>query len=89
MSRAELRALWTAELGENPPASLGRDILALGIAYALQERRYGGLAKPISKELDRLSARMLRDGATDAPLPSMTPLPRAGTILVREWCCRR
>jgi len=28
LSRAELRALWTEELGESPPASLGRDILA-------------------------------------------------------------
>jgi len=32
---------------------------------------------------NRLSARVLRDG--DALQPSMTPLPRAGTILVREW----
>ncbi len=85
LSRAELRALWTEELAESPPASLGRDILALGIAYARQERRYGGLSKPAAKELDRLSVRVLRDGATDARLPSTTPLPRAGTVLVREW----
>ena len=83
LSRAELRTLWTEELAEKPPALLGRDILALGIAYARQERRYGGLPKPVVKELDRLSARVLRDG--DAPQPSMRPLPRAGTILVREW----
>ena len=31
LSRAELRTLWTEELAESPPASLGRDILALGI----------------------------------------------------------
>jgi hypothetical protein len=54
---------------QNHPASLGRDILALGIAYARQERRYGGLSKPVVKG-DRLSARVLRDGATDAP-PSL------------------
>jgi len=83
LSRAELRTLWTKELAEKPPASLGRDILALGIAYARQERRYGGLSKRVVKELDRLSARVLRDG--DAPQPLMTPLPRAATILVREW----
>jgi hypothetical protein len=29
-------------LSETPPSSLGRDILALGIAYARQERLYGG-----------------------------------------------
>jgi len=85
LSRAELRVLWERELTDKPPASLGRDILALGIAYARQERRYGGLAKPVAKELDRLLARVLRDGATDAPQPPTTPLPRAGTILVREW----
>jgi DUF2924 family protein len=85
LSRAELRILWEREFAAKPPPSLGRDILALGIAYARQERRYGGLAKPVAKELDRLSARMLRDGATDAPQLPTTPLPRIGTILVREW----
>jgi hypothetical protein len=83
LSRAELRILWEREFAEKPPRSLGRDILALGIAYARQEGRYGGLAKPVAKELDRLLARVLRDGASDGSLP--TPLPRNGTVLVREW----
>ena len=43
------------------------------------------LSKPAAKELDRLSARVLRNGATDVPQPPTLPLPRAGTILVREW----
>jgi hypothetical protein len=43
LSRDELRALWTQELGDKPPQSLGRDVLALGVAYARQERLYGGL----------------------------------------------
>src|SRR5271169_1283168 len=38
LSRGELRSLWTQELRDRPPATLGRDILALGIAYARQER---------------------------------------------------
>jgi hypothetical protein len=37
-TRAELRTLWTEELDENPPASLGRDILALGIQGARTAR---------------------------------------------------
>src|SRR6516225_7241796 len=84
LSRAELRALWTAELAEEPPPTLGRDVLALGIAYVRQERRYGGLAKPAAKGLDRLLARALGNGDDPPKLPA-GPLPRAGTILVREW----
>jgi hypothetical protein len=85
VSRAELRVLWEQELGDKPPQTLGRDILALGVAYARQERRYGGLARPVARELDRLLARVLETTATDtSPSPSM-PLPRPGTILVREW----
>jgi len=83
LSSAELRILWEQEFAKSPPASLGRDILALAVAYARQERRYGGLAKPVARELDRLLARVLRGGET--PQASTMPLPRAGTILVREW----
>jgi hypothetical protein len=83
LSRAKLRTLWTKELSEAPPSSLGRDILALGIAYARQERLYGGLSRRVVKELDRLGACALSNGA-EAEL-STNPIPRAGTILVREW----
>jgi hypothetical protein len=62
-SRAELRAVWERELGDKPPLTLGRDILALAISYARQERLYGGLSRPVAKELDRLFAYTLRDGA--------------------------
>jgi hypothetical protein len=85
LSRAELRELWAQELGEKPPATLGRDVLALAIAYARQERVYGGLTKPVANELDRLLDRVLRDGGTNGPAAPATPLPRTGTILVREW----
>jgi hypothetical protein len=84
-SRAELRVLWEEEVAGKAPPSLGRDILALGIAYARQERRYGGLARPVAKELDRLLPRVLRDDATDAPKSATSPLPRTGAMLVREW----
>jgi hypothetical protein len=84
LSRAELRILWEQEFAEKPPKSLGRDILALAIAYARQERRYGGLARLVAKELDRLLDRVLRDGDTP-PASNAMPLPRAGTILVRQW----
>jgi hypothetical protein len=85
LSRVELRVLWEKEFAGKPPRALGRDILALGIAYARQERSYGGLARPVAKELDRLLARVLQDEAADAAKAAISPLPRAGTILVREW----
>jgi hypothetical protein len=85
LSRAELRVLWEKEFGGKTPRALGRDILALGIAYARQERSYGGLARPVAKELDRLLARVLEDEAADAPRAAISPLLRSGTILVREW----
>ena len=85
LSRAELRALWEGEFSEKAPATLGRDILALGIAYAQQERRHGGLAKPVARELDRLLALVLRDDGTGSANPATTVLPRTGTVLMREW----
>jgi hypothetical protein len=85
LSRAELRTLWAQELGDKPPATLGRDILALAIAYGRQEHLPGGLTKPVANELDRLLDRVLRDGGTKGVAAPTTPLPRTGTVLVREW----
>jgi hypothetical protein len=86
LSRSELRAIWIQELGDQPPATLGRDILALGIAYARQERREGGLTKPVIRELDRLLEQTLRYDRAEKPTAALTPsLPRSGTVLVREW----
>ena len=86
LSRRELRSRWTQEFGDRPPATLGRDILALGIAYARQERHQGGLTKPVVRELDRLFEQTLRCDRTEKPAAASTPsLPRSGTVPVREW----
>ena len=86
LSRSELRAVWTQELGDQPPTTLGRDVLALGIAYARQEHRQGGLTKPVARELDRLLEQIIRGGRAEKPTVAVTPaLPRNGTVLVREW----
>jgi Protein of unknown function (DUF2924) len=82
LSRAQLRDLWQKEIGETPPACFGRELLALGIAYARQERRYGGFKKARLRELDRLFERIL---AGSAPQGGAPPVGRPGTILVREW----
>jgi Protein of unknown function (DUF2924) len=88
MSRAELRECWKKELSETPPRCLGRDVLALGVAYAMQEHRHGGLSKAVAKELDRLLALELKDTTPSRTGRARKPgavLPRIGTVLVREW----
>jgi hypothetical protein len=82
LSRSRLRDLWQKEVGERPPGSFGRELLALGIAYVRQERHYGGLRKASVRELDRLFGRMLAGSTGEGRAP---PLGRPGTILVREW----
>src|SRR5713101_5938248 len=59
LSRSELRHLWRQEFGGEPPSSFGGDLLALAIAYARQERQYGGIPKSVARELDRLFDRAL------------------------------
>ena len=44
-----------------------------------------GTPRAVAKELDRLLARVLRDDGFQATQISATPLPRNGTVLVREW----
>jgi hypothetical protein len=82
LPRSKLRDLWQQELGETPPRCFGRELLALGIAYARQERRYGGFRKSSVRELDRLFGRALAGSIGDGTAP---PVGRPGTILVREW----
>ena len=82
LSRSRLRDLWEKELGERPPESFGRELLALGIAYDRQERRYGGMRKASAREVDRLFRQILADPAGEGRAPTMG---RPGTVLVREW----
>ena len=71
--------------GEAAPRCIGADVLALGIAYAMQERQYGGLSKRVARELDRLAAKALAESGPQAARPATPALPRTGTVLVREW----
>jgi hypothetical protein len=82
LPRSKLRDLWRHELGETPPGCFGRELLALGIAYARQEHRYGGFRKSSIREIDRLFARALAGSMGQGASP---PVGRPGTILVREW----
>ena len=53
LPRARLRARWREVFDEQPPAAFGRELLALGIAYALQDRRFGDLLRSLQSKLCR------------------------------------
>lgn len=82
LPRSKLRKVWQDEFGENPPVCFGRELLALGIAYARQERLYGGFRKATLRELDRLFARALSGASRKG---TVFPFGRPGAVLVREW----
>jgi hypothetical protein len=82
LSRSRVRDLWEKDVGEKPPESFGRELLALGIAYDRQERRYGGMRKASARDVDRLFRQTLADKAGEGRAPTSA---RPGTILVREW----
>ena len=82
LPRSKLREVWQTEFNEKPPGCFGRELLALGIAYARQEHRYGDFRKTSVRELDRLFGRALAGSIGEGAAP---PVGRPGTILVREW----
>lgn len=80
MSPTQLRAEWRRVHRAAPP-SLSADLLRRGIAYRIQEKRYGAL-----------SAKAARDLVRHATAPSETSIGprsdislRAGTRLIRSW----
>lgn len=81
MPPAAMRAEWR-RLYRAPAPGLSSDLLARGIAWRLQEKRNGGLAPAVERELVRLAGQ-------DRSLPqSSTPAAaslRPGTRLVRSW----
>ena len=83
LSLAQLRAEWRRlHRGRTLPGGLTSSQLIRGIAWRLQERRFGGLAANRVRELDRLAAQLEKDG--DLALVSTRTL-KPGTRLVRHW----
>lgn len=78
---AALRAEWR-RLYRAPAPGLSPDLLGRGIAWRLQEKRTGGLAPAVERELVRLAG---RDRAlSQSSAPASVSL-RPGTRLVRSW----
>ncbi len=78
---AELKQEWARCHGA-PAPHLSADLLRLGIAYRLQEKRHGG----ISRETKRILRQAGKSGASDES-PKSVPQRKltAGTRLVRDW----
>lgn len=78
---AALRSEWR-RLYREPAPELSPDLLMRGIAWRLQEKRHGGHAPAVERELTRLA------GQGALPSKPCTPGPvslRPGTRLVRSW----
>jgi hypothetical protein len=73
---SSLRACWFDVFGVPAPVHAKRDLLTRCLAYALQEREYGGLSKSVLKEL-----RTDLQDRSDASARSTGE----GTRLVRGW----
>jgi len=77
---AELKEEWARCHGA-PAPSVTPDLLRLGIAYRLQEKKQGGLSRESKRLLRQTIALASQDNATAAPPRRLTP----GTRLVRDW----
>lgn len=81
MSPAQLSGKWFQTFKFMAP-NVGKKMLALGIAYRLQEQVMGGLSSSHSRELARLEIRFVKTGAVDVDRAATL---KVGTLLVREW----
>ena len=80
MSPAQLRSEWR-QLFRAPPPEAGRTLLALGIAYRLQEKVTGGLPSTHARELARLAKQAAKGSLSIEPAATL----KVGSRLVRNW----
>lgn len=82
LSSTELRDKWVRCHGV-PAPNLSSDLLRLGIAHRLQEKRDGG----ISRETKRILLQTSRSANVGGDRPSSPPQRKltSGTRLVRDW----
>jgi len=80
LSLEELRGLWQDIYGYPAPSAFRRKLLARGVAYEWQTKRYGGLSPSISRRLQRAAS----DLSSGKP-PAQSSKLKAGTRFVRDW----
>ncbi|MEQ8249542.1 MAG: DUF2924 domain-containing protein [Alphaproteobacteria bacterium] len=78
----ELRKTWIHELGDQPPPVSSPDFIRRLLAWKLQERAFGGLAKQTDKRLRDLGRKYAAN--SDHP-PSSSVSIKPGTVLGRRW----
>ncbi len=77
-----LRSEWRRLYRAHPPKRVARDLLALGVAWKIQEQAYGGLGAATRRRLADLAKTMERDG--DLAQRRVARL-KPGAKLIREW----
>ncbi len=77
LTRADLCCLWRRHYGCEPIPGLSASLLALAIAYRMQETVHGGLSGSLQSYLHDAA------GGKQRSPPAARPQP--GTVLVREW----
>ena len=80
MTAAQLRAEWQVVIGTVAPNGFGKDMLACGIAYHVQERLQGGMLLTTARQLAEAKKQLAR-GEVASPRTRL----RTGTQLARDW----
>jgi hypothetical protein len=78
----ELRGRWRATFRSDPPKAFGPDLLRRGIAYRLQEQRYGGLSVSVRRQLNQLIKVLTKKSTGHIELPKHV---KSGSVLMRLW----
>lgn len=76
-SRVELVEEWRQLFKSTPPRYASPKFMAQGIAYALQERAFGGLSQAIQRQLSSIT--------NGKSMQATSPKIKPGTRLLREW----
>ena len=82
LSIANLRAVWLECVGQLPPKRMSRDLMVRGIAYKLQEHRFGGLSKSALRTIARLQQ---TQEFSDKSQPVRSISMKPGSKLIRDW----
>ncbi len=78
----ELKNRWHSLYGTKPPQRIHRSILIAAVAHRMQENALGALKSSVRRHLMQAA----NNPATPRPSPHYPSLlPRAGTVLVRDW----